>query len=125
MAQEPIEDLERPKTPFDNLLEDLEGIVKDNSKLGTLAGSPRGLAKIQADFSSNPNAHLFENIYAIEEEDESKSYRSRESIEEEEKHEDLDEGGPGIYEKDSLGSYNSEEAKEEEPDEEMDFDDVN
>ena len=36
----------------------------------------------------------------------------------------MDEGGPGIYEKDSLGSYNSEEAKEEEPDEEMDFEDV-
>ena len=107
--------MERPKTPFDNLLEDLEGIVKDNSKLGTLVGSPRGHAKID---SSNPNAHLFENIYAMEDS------RSRESIEEEEKHEDLDEGGPGIYEKDSLGSYNSEEAKEEEPDEEMDFDDV-
>lgn len=113
--------MERPKTPFDNLLEDLEGIVKDNSKLGTLVGSPRGHAKIDIDFSSNPNAHLFENIYAIQEEEDS---RSRESIEEEEKHEDLDEGGPGIYEKDSLGSYNSEEAKEEEPDEEMDFDDV-
>ena len=57
--------MERPKTPFDNLLEDLEGIVKDNSKLGTLVGSPRGLVKIDIDFSSNPNAHLFENIYAI------------------------------------------------------------
>ena len=56
--------MERPKTPFDNLLEDLEGIVKDNSKLGTLLGSPRGLVKIDIDFS-NPNAHLFENIYAI------------------------------------------------------------
>jgi len=38
----------------------------------------------------------------------------------------LEEGGPGIYEKDSLGSYNSEDANEEEqPDDEMDFEDAN
>jgi Na+-transporting methylmalonyl-CoA/oxaloacetate decarboxylase gamma subunit len=45
--------LDVPKTRFDNLLNDLEGIVKDNSKMGTLVGSPRGIghAKLQeADF---------------------------------------------------------------------------
>jgi hypothetical protein len=43
----------------------LEGIVKDNSKMGTLVGSPRGFSKIEADFSANPNAYLFENIEII------------------------------------------------------------
>jgi hypothetical protein len=51
--------------------------------MGTLVGSPRGFAKIEADFSSNPNAHLFENMDPIHEE-EASSHSSRESIEEEE-----------------------------------------
>jgi len=46
-------------------LNDLEGIVKDNSKMGTLVGSPRGFAKVDAEFSSNPNAYLFDNIEII------------------------------------------------------------
>jgi hypothetical protein len=67
---------------------------------------------------------LFENFEVINEEDPNSS---NSSVEEEIKHEDLDEGGPGVFHEDSLGSYNSEEAREEEeaePDDEMDFDDI-
>jgi hypothetical protein len=35
---------------FENILSDLGGVAKDNSKLGTLMGSPRGFAKLQDDF---------------------------------------------------------------------------
>lgn len=95
--------------------------------MGTLVGSPRGLSKLEADFT-HPNAHLFEIIEPIQEE--SLSDSSREGIEEEDKHGEYnqydEEGRPGIYDKDSLGSYDSEEAKEREemePDDEMDFED--
>ena len=53
--------------------------------MGTLVGSPRGFAKVDAEFSSNPNAYLFDNIEIIQEEQASSSSSSEQSMGEEDK----------------------------------------
>ena len=61
---------------FEQILNDLEGVGKeDKSKIGTMAGSPRGLKqKLAADF----NSEHFENA-EYEKEDFSSSSSSEES----------------------------------------------
>ena len=59
---------------FNNILNDLGGAIKDNSKLGTLIGSPK--QKMPIDF----NARQFENLDILEDdEDDRGSSHSDES----------------------------------------------